>query len=79
MPSPVDPGEDFGRLVEFAKGQDEYNTLVGRYEVSTATAHFKLHFTDEERVAIAAGQDLMFGVLMWNAPLQPMNWYVEEE
>lgn len=71
---PIDPGSDFGGLIRVAEGQDEYETLVARASnpPQGITLTTRWQFSDEERLAIAAGADLMLSVLTFGAPLQPL-------
>ena len=76
MPEPVDIGEDYGRLVEFAKDQPEYQPLVARlngYDVFTFW-----EFSDEERAAVAAGKNLCLRIMTFGQTLQPVFLAVED-
>lgn len=74
--------------VTIAEDQLEYKPLVAaRYQTEDGHAMLltRWRFTDEERAAIAAGEDLYLGVLTFGQPLQPLapqvgpEGYVVEE
>jgi len=67
--------------ITIAEDQLEYSPLVAAVYAHAAygNAPFLLTrwtFTDEERAAIAAGEDLYLGVLTFGQPLQPLSLQV---
>lgn len=71
---PVDPGSDYGELVAIAEDQPQFATLVARIAQTQDGRQVltRWQFSDEERKAIAAGADLLLGVLTDGNPLQPL-------
>lgn len=61
--------------ITLAEDQLEYRPLVAAlYETAEGVPVLltRWRFTDEERAAIAAGEDLYLGVMTFGKPLQPL-------
>lgn len=68
--------------ITLAEDQLEYKPLtaaVYRTEEGHVTLLTRWKFTDEERAAIAAGEDLYLGVMTFGGPLQPLMAQVGPE
>ena len=75
---PVDPGEKWGRFVEYAKDQPEYLPLPGRISPLAGTVLHTLWDLDfNERRAILDGARIHLAFVTFGNPLQPMFPWVE--
>lgn len=76
MPRPISPDTGAPELM-IATDQHEYMELAAaRYidtELQTPILLTRWTFTDEERLAIAEGEDLFIGVLTFGHPMQPLQ------
>lgn len=73
---PIDPGSEYGMLVEYARDQDEYQTLVARLHEDGDSILTRWQLTEDERAALAAGADFNLRIWTFGTPLQPVKLYV---
>jgi len=73
---PIDPGSDHGRLAVFAADQAPYAPLPSRVSENGVEVTTRWQLDDEERLAIAAGGDVLLTLMTFGQPLQPVRFRV---
>ena len=73
---PVDPGEEYGRLVTYGSGQPEYEPLPARVDHEGGT--FTIwELSEDDLAAIRSGARVGLRLLTFGLPLQPLYLAVE--
>lgn len=74
----VDPGDDFGEIVHIGIGQYEYEPLDARVmNDEQQTVVMRWVFSDAERAAIAAGEDIYVSQMTFGKTFQPIAVWIE--
>lgn len=74
---PIEPPGDYGTYLEIAKSQDEYNTLVARYDKASGVITTLWELDDNEKRLIANGHPVHLEIMTFGHALQPLLIYVE--